>query len=150
MKFGITKTDTNYNRLKRFQCMQQCCGDMTIDWSASDSLHSYFSVTSVPDRLPTGYFLGYHCRIWGADLRSHSVSWHDRFHSGCYEWPLSNPGGETWETDTVVARVKSIQQKSKIEYILNVYVENLVWLLLICHNNQYHQHHYNNLNLQEQ
>lgn len=29
VEFGITKTDTNYHRLKRFQSMRRCCGDVT-------------------------------------------------------------------------------------------------------------------------
>lgn len=60
------------------------------------------------DWLTTGCFLGCHWMIWGADLHSRSVSWHDRFHSECYEWPPSNPGGETWERDTFLVMYISI------------------------------------------
>lgn len=85
------------------ETLTQICTDLNVFQACSDavSLHCFlFSLclNYSPDWLTTGCFLGCHWRIWGADLRSRSVSWHDRFHSECYEWPPSNPGGETWET----------------------------------------------------
>lgn len=90
-----------FTELNVFQACSDAAVTMIIDSSASASLHCFFCLFQKysPDWLPTGCFLGCHCTIWGADLHSRSVSWHDRFHSECYEWPPSNPGGETWERE---------------------------------------------------
>lgn len=81
---------------------------MFIELSASASLHCCFFkyIFTLSELLhllkdsPTGCFLGCRCRKWGADLHSHSVSWHDRFHSECCEWPPSNPEDGTWDSQT--------------------------------------------------
>lgn len=90
---------------------------MCIDLSASASLHccsfKYTFTFSELLRLlkdsPTGCFLGCHCRKWGADLHSHSVSWHDRFHSECCEWPPSNPEDGTWDRQTERLLVQAVR-----------------------------------------
>lgn len=67
-----------------------------LQYSVDSSISLIVFILTLTE-LTTGCFLGCRGRIWGGDRRSRSVSWHDRFHSECCEWPPSNPGGETWE-----------------------------------------------------
>lgn len=92
------KNYTDFYRIQCFPSMQRCRGENDYRFICISFIALFFILTlyNSPDWLTTGCFLGCRWRIWGADLRSRSVSWLDRFHSECYESLPSNPGDETW------------------------------------------------------
>lgn len=97
---GSVEKTLIFTDLNIFQACRDAVVTMTIDSSATASLHCFFilslSADWLTDWLTTGCFPGSRWRRSGADLRSRSVSWHGKSHSECCEWPPSDPGGETW------------------------------------------------------